>query len=130
MSTLALIVLPPAIVFVALGAPFHLDMPQLGAFNFSGGVTVTSEFAALVFGLVVYTAAFIGEIVRGGIQAVSRGQGEAALALGLRRGPGAPPGRAAASRADDDPAAHQRISEPRQEQHASPSRSASPIISR
>jgi general L-amino acid transport system permease protein len=85
-STLALIVLPPVIIFVALGAPFHLDMPQLGAFNFRGGVTVTSEFAALVFGLVVYTAAFIGEIVRGGIQAVSRGQGEAALALGLRRG--------------------------------------------
>jgi len=84
-TALALIVLPPAIVFVALGAPFRLDMPQLGAFNFRGGVTVTPEFAALAFGLVVYTAAFIGEIVRGGIQAVSRGQSEAALALGLKR---------------------------------------------
>jgi general L-amino acid transport system permease protein len=82
----ALIVLPPAIVFLALGAPFHLDMPQLGAFNFRGGVTLTPEFAALLVGLVVYTAAFIGEIVRAGIQAVSRGQSEAALALGLRRG--------------------------------------------
>jgi general L-amino acid transport system permease protein len=85
LAALALIVLPPAVVFVALGAPFRLDMPQLGAFNFSGGVTVTPEFAALVVGLVVYTAAFIGEIVRSGIQAVSRGQTEAALALGLKR---------------------------------------------
>jgi general L-amino acid transport system permease protein len=84
-AALALIVLPPAAVFVALGAPFHLDMPQLGAFNFRGGVTVTPEFAALLVGLVVYTAAFIGEIVRSGIQAVSRGQSEAALALGLKR---------------------------------------------
>lgn len=84
-TALALIVLPPAIVFVALGAPFRLDMPQLVGFNFKGGVTVTPEFAALVVGLVVYTAAFIGEIVRGGIQAVSRGQSEAALALGLKR---------------------------------------------
>jgi general L-amino acid transport system permease protein len=85
LAALALIVLPPAVVFVALGAPFRLDMPQLGAFNFRGGVTVTPEFAALVVGLVVYTAAFIGEIVRSGIQAVSRGQTEAALALGLKR---------------------------------------------
>jgi len=84
-AAFALIALLPAIVFVALGAPFHLDMPQLGAFNFRGGVTVTPEFAALLVGLVVYTAAFIGEIVRSGIQAVSRGQSEAALALGLKR---------------------------------------------
>jgi general L-amino acid transport system permease protein len=84
-AALALIVLPPAAVFVVLGAPFHLDMPQLGAFNFRGGVTVTPEFAALLVGLIVYTAAFIGEIVRSGIQAVSRGQSEAALALGLKR---------------------------------------------
>ncbi len=85
-AALALIVLPPAGIFLALGAPLRLDVPQLGAFNFSGGVTVTPEFAALVVGLVVYTAAFIGEIVRAGIAAVSRGQTEAALALGLRRG--------------------------------------------
>ena len=84
-AALALIVLPPVIVFAAVGAPFHLDMPQLGAFNFRGGVTLTPEFAALIVGLVIYTAAFIGEIVRGGIQAVSRGQSEAALALGLKR---------------------------------------------
>ncbi len=85
-AALGLVVLLPIGVFLALGAPIRLDMPQLGAFNFSGGATVTPEFAALVVGLVVYTAAFIGEIVRGGIQSVSRGQTEAALALGLRRG--------------------------------------------
>ena len=61
-------------------------MPQLGTFNFAGGITVSPEFAALVVGLVVYTAAFIGEIVRGGIEAVSRGQSEAARALGLSNG--------------------------------------------
>jgi general L-amino acid transport system permease protein len=80
---LALTLLPPAIVFLALGAPLSLDMPRLGTFNFAGGITVSPEFSALVIGLVVYTAAFIGEIVRGGIEAVSRGQSEAARALGL-----------------------------------------------
>jgi general L-amino acid transport system permease protein len=83
---LALTFLPPLIVFLASGAPIALDMPRLGAFNFSGGITVSPEFSALVVGLVVYTAAFIGEIVRSGIEAVSRGQSEAAQALGLRRG--------------------------------------------
>jgi general L-amino acid transport system permease protein len=81
---LALTFLPPAILFLALGAPFSLDMPQLGTFNFTGGITVSPEFSALVVGLVVYTAAFIGEIVRSGVEAVSRGQSEAARALGLR----------------------------------------------
>ncbi|HEV8029117.1 MAG TPA: ABC transporter permease subunit [Stellaceae bacterium] len=81
---LALTFLPPAMLFLALGAPFSLDMPQLGTFNFSGGITVSPEFSALVVGLVVYTAAFIGEIVRSGVEAVSRGQSEAARALGLR----------------------------------------------
>src|SRR5262249_12949321 len=57
----------------------------LGAFNFSGGHTVTPEFAALLVGLVAYTAAFNAEIVRSGIEGVSRGQSEAATALGLRR---------------------------------------------
>jgi general L-amino acid transport system permease protein len=71
-------------LFLALGAPFSLDMPQLGTFNFTGGITVSPEFSALVVGLVVYTAAFIGEIVRSGVEAESRGQSEAARALGLR----------------------------------------------
>jgi general L-amino acid transport system permease protein len=63
--------------------PLALDLPQLNRFNFVGGITVTTSFAALLVGLVVYTAAFISEIVRSGIQAVSKGQREAARALGL-----------------------------------------------
>lgn len=83
---LALIVGMPLLVFFGLGAPFELEIPALRGFNFIGGVNMTPEFAALLIGLVMYTAAFIGEIVRSGILAVSHGQTEAALALGLRRG--------------------------------------------
>jgi general L-amino acid transport system permease protein len=83
---LALILLPPAIVFFAGGAPHLLDLPHPTRFDFSGGRSITPEFAALLAALVAYTAAFIGEIVRAGILSVSRGQGEAALALGLTRG--------------------------------------------
>lgn len=80
------IVLSPLIVFVAVGAPLTLDVPVLGRFNFTGGGGIEPEFAALLFGLVAYTSAFVAEIVRSGIQAVSWGQTEAAAALGLRRG--------------------------------------------
>ena len=59
------------------------EVPVLGAFNYTGGARLTPEFAALLVGLVVYTAAFIAEIVRAGIQSVQRGQVEAARALGL-----------------------------------------------
>jgi len=62
-----------------------LETPELRGFNFVGGVSLTPEFAALLFGLTFYTAAFIAEIVRGGILAVSHGQSEAAFALGLRK---------------------------------------------
>lgn len=65
---------------------FHWDVPHLAGFNFSGGHTATPEFAALLLGLVVYTAAFIAEIVRAGIEGVAKGQSEAAAALGLSRG--------------------------------------------
>ena len=82
---LGLVLVPALIVFLAGGAPLSLDVPQLSRFGFRGGESVTPEFAALVFGLVVYTAAYIGEIVRSGIQAVSRGQLEASRALGLTR---------------------------------------------
>jgi general L-amino acid transport system permease protein len=85
-AALALTFLPALILFLALGAPLSFDMPRLGTFNFAGGITVSPEFSALVAGLVVYTAAFIGEIVRGGIEAVSHGQSEAARALGLSGG--------------------------------------------
>jgi general L-amino acid transport system permease protein len=80
----ALIVGLPLLVFLAAGAPLRLDWPELAGFNFGGGHSVSPEFAALLIGLTVYTAAFIAEIVRAGILAVSWGQNEAAQALGLR----------------------------------------------
>ena len=67
-----------------LSDAFTIDMPQIGRFNYEGGLQVSGEFAAILLGLVVYTAAFIGEIVRGSILAVSKGQKEAAEGLGLR----------------------------------------------
>lgn len=76
----------PAIAWLLGGAPAVLEVPELRGFNFVGGVSLTPEFAALLFGLTFYTAAFIAEIVRGGILAVSHGQSEAAFALGLRKG--------------------------------------------
>ncbi|MDA8712608.1 amino acid ABC transporter permease [Alphaproteobacteria bacterium] len=65
------------------GVPFSLDVPALKGFNFRGGITVIPEFVALLLALSLYTAAFIAEIVRAGIQSVSKGQREAAAALGL-----------------------------------------------
>jgi general L-amino acid transport system permease protein len=65
--------------------PTFSSAPELQGFNFVGGATLTPEFAALLIGLAAYTAAFIAEIVRAGILAVDRGQGEAAHALGLSR---------------------------------------------
>jgi len=63
--------------------PLRSMVPELTGLNFKGGLRLTPEFAALLFGLVIYTAAFIAEIVRAGIQAVSKGQVEAARSLGL-----------------------------------------------
>jgi general L-amino acid transport system permease protein len=83
---LALVIGLPLIVFLAAGAPLKLDWPVLRGFNFAGGTGVSPEFAALLIGLVIYTASFIAEIVRAGILAVSWGQSEAAMALGLRPG--------------------------------------------
>lgn len=80
-----LIVGLPLLVLLASGGG-AIDMPVLQGFNFRGGMTLSPEFAALLFGLVIYTAAFIGEIVRSGILAVPKGQTEAATALGLTRG--------------------------------------------
>jgi general L-amino acid transport system permease protein len=67
-------------------APLTFDLPVPGRFNFSGGLALSTSFTALLAGLVIYTAAFIAEVVRGGIQAVRRGQLEAARALGLSDG--------------------------------------------
>ena len=81
MMVLALV--PAAGWFLLNGSPMYRDAPTLGRFNFEGGLRLTPEFAALLLGLVVYTASFIAEIVRAGIQSVHRGQVEAARALGL-----------------------------------------------
>jgi general L-amino acid transport system permease protein len=83
---LGLIIALPLAVLVATGVPIELAKPELRGFNFIGGVRLIPEFVALLLALTTYTAAFIAEIVRAGILAVPRGQTEAALALGLRRG--------------------------------------------
>jgi general L-amino acid transport system permease protein len=73
-------------VLIGLVGGFHLDwsMARLQGFNFVGGMDILPEFVAILLALSIYTAAFIAENVRGGIQAISHGQTEAALALGLR----------------------------------------------
>ena len=76
----------PGLVYFAAGQPVDFDLAHLSGFNLIGGVRIPPELAALVFGLVTYTAGFIAEIVRSGVLAVSSGQSEAASALGLRRG--------------------------------------------
>lgn len=81
-----LVVGAPALAWLVLGAPAALDIPHLAGFNFRGGVTLSPELLALLLGLVIYTGAFIAEIVRSGILAVDRGQTEAARALGLSSG--------------------------------------------
>jgi general L-amino acid transport system permease protein len=82
----ALIVGAPVVAFVSMGYPIAFEQPVLRGFNFAGGLRLYPEFVALVVALSTYTAAFIAEVVRAGILAVARGQTEAALALGLRRG--------------------------------------------
>jgi general L-amino acid transport system permease protein len=83
-TALAILVgLPLVGWFLAGGAPVAVETPVLERFNFVGGMALSPEFSALIGGLVLYTAAFIGEVIRGGIQAVRRGQIEAAHALGL-----------------------------------------------
>jgi general L-amino acid transport system permease protein len=83
---LALIIGLPLAVFLASGAPLDVDWPVLRGFNFAGGSAVSPEFGALLIGLVIYAGSFIAEIVRAGILAVSWGQSEAAMALGLKPG--------------------------------------------
>ncbi|MBM4350680.1 MAG: amino acid ABC transporter permease [Deltaproteobacteria bacterium] len=74
----------PLLTWWVLGAPLKMNVPKLGGFNFEGGLTVSPEFIALLLGLVLYTAAFVAEVVRAGIQSVSKGQREAAMSIGLR----------------------------------------------
>ncbi|WP_342362668.1 amino acid ABC transporter permease [Terrarubrum flagellatum] len=84
---LALIVVLPGLVFLVMGRPVEFSYPALQGFNLRGGTQIYPEFVALLVGLVTYTAAFIAEIVRAGILSVSKGQTEAAHALGIRNGP-------------------------------------------
>jgi general L-amino acid transport system permease protein len=80
-----LVLCAPFVAFlVATG--FHLEYPTLTRFNFSGGILLQHSYTALLIALVLYTGAFIAEIVRSGILAISRGQSEASYALGLRPG--------------------------------------------
>jgi general L-amino acid transport system permease protein len=76
----------PLLAWWLSGSSLALDIPVLKGFNFQGGLTLSPEFAALLIGLVIYTAAFVAEVVRSGIESVGKGQWEAAGAIGLRRG--------------------------------------------
>lgn len=75
----------PLIAYFLMGMPVSAEYPELKGFNFKGGITVLPELFALWLALGIFTAAFIAEIVRSGIEAVNHGQTEAAMALGLSR---------------------------------------------
>jgi len=81
-----LVIVLPALVSWLSGVSWTISMPQLRGFNFAGGWVVAPEYFALLIALVTYTSAFIAEIVRSGIQAVHKGQWDASLALGMKRG--------------------------------------------
>lgn len=82
---LGLCVVLPVVVYFLMGSPISAEYPELKGFNFRGGVSIIPELAALLLALSIYTASFIAEIVRSGINAVSHGQTEAAMSLGLPR---------------------------------------------
>ena len=83
-TAIGLLIGLPLLTFLATGAPLSWEVPQLKGFGFRGGLTIIPELTALLVALTMYTTTFIAEIVRAGIQAVSRGQTEAAYSLGLR----------------------------------------------
>jgi general L-amino acid transport system permease protein len=82
--SIGLFFLPAILAQLLLGNPITLEYPALAGFNFRGGITILGSLIALWFALAIYTGAFIAENVRAGIQAISKGQTEAAAALGLR----------------------------------------------
>ena len=84
LAGLGLIIGLPVLSLALAGWPLAVDYPVIGTFNFKGGMTLVPEFIALLVALSTYTAAFIGEAVRAGIQSVGRGQTEAAQSLGLK----------------------------------------------
>ncbi len=85
--SLGILIGAPAAAFLVAGMPMSWDYPALKRFSFEGGGRIIPELMALLWALTMYTAAFIAEVVRSGILAVSHGQTEAARALGLRGGP-------------------------------------------
>lgn len=85
-TSIILIIGFPFVCWLFGGSPTDMSVPVLKGFNFKGGLTISPEFAALLLGLVLYTAAFVAEVVRAGIQSVNRGQTEAAMAIGLKPG--------------------------------------------
>lgn len=84
-TPIALIVVLAVVGWVVAGMPREWKVPEQLAFMVDGGASASAEFLALLIGLTIYTAAFVAEVVRGGIQSVSRGQDEAAAALGLNQ---------------------------------------------
>jgi general L-amino acid transport system permease protein len=84
--SLAIVLGLPLLTWAIGGAPTAMNVPALKGFNFVGGINISPEFTALLLGLILYTAAFVAEVVRAGIQSVSKGQTEAAMSLGLRPG--------------------------------------------
>ncbi|CAG20582.1 amino acid ABC transporter permease [Photobacterium profundum] len=85
LTTIGMVIGLPLIAFFAAGMPVSIEYPELKGFNFRGGISILPELAALLVALSIYTASFIAEIVRSGINAVNHGQTEASLALGLPR---------------------------------------------
>ncbi len=81
---LGVIVGLPLLVWLFSGAPTEMNVPELRGFNFQGGISMSPEFFTLLLGLTVYTATYIAEVVRSGIQSVAKGQSEAATSLGLK----------------------------------------------
>jgi len=84
LPSLGLLIGLPGLAWLLTGTPFSLDFPVLKGFNYRGGTGLTPEFTALVVGLTVYVSAFNAEIIRSGIESVSKGQREAARALAMR----------------------------------------------
>jgi general L-amino acid transport system permease protein len=84
--SLAILFVPAILVYFVMGSPIGLEYPELKGFNFKGGIWARGSFVALTFALAIYTGAFIAENVRAGILAISKGQTEAAAALGIRPG--------------------------------------------